>query len=232
LYDFGNFNEELSALFTALAWRESSYRPFIANEYGFYGLWQVGSRFESGGSNPVKLLYPTAINTKFWRLAYKNWQTEKVTESTYDSILKRTQTPSNKNGIDNYNSLAWIPKNQISLLRSKLSQFNYKTQIKGPLGNKAQSWIFSAWGEGFLTHGWIGGVSFLIAADVYKKATGYEVDRLKDWLRTNTPTNSPTREEDADRQKRSKLEVWMDLSLYTGEVMRNDRKTIYKDIYK
>lgn len=185
----------------------------------------------SGGSNTVKLVYPEAKDTTFWKLAYKNWFEEKINETTYNSVLERTQKINN-NGIANYNPLVWVPKNQIALLRSKLSQFNYKTQIKSALGTKANSWIFSAWGEGFLTHGWIGGVSFYIAADVYKRATGYDVERLKEWVRKYTPKDSPTKKEDPDKQKRSKLEVWMDLSLYTSTVIKSDRKTIYEDIYK
>jgi hypothetical protein len=231
LYDFGNFNEELSALFTALSWRESSHRPYTVNKSGFYGLWQVGSRKEAGGSNRVELPFPKEVNSKFWRLAYKDWAKDKINESNYDATLKRVQTADNTFGISYYNPLVWVPKNQIALLRSKLSQFNYKTQIKGPLGNKNNSWIFSAWGETFLTHGWIGGVSFWIAADVYKKATGYDVSRLQNWLFDNTPRDSRTRAKDSTRQNRSKLEVWTDLSLYTGDVMKNDRKELYLDIY-
>ena len=235
LYSIANLNAEIAAVFTALTYRETRNRPYSANKYGFFGLLQYGTRTKSGGDIEVDLLIPTKEKVKMWELAFKNWRTEeyektKVTQKNINSILEKIQDTPNV-GKEYYDERAWIPKNQMSILRGKLGQPNIKKQIDN-LGNKASRSVFAPWGEGFLTHGWIGGTSFYLAADIYKKATGLEATQLQDWLRRNVPKDSVVWEKDPNYGDRPKLEVWMDLTLYTKAIIASDKKSIYQDIYK
>lgn len=234
LYTIANLNAEIAAVFTALTYRETRNRPYSANKYGFFGLLQYGTRTASGGDIEVDLLIPTKEKVKMWELAFKNWRTElyeekRITEKNIESILKKIQNTPNV-GKEYYDERAWIPKNQMSILRGKLGQPNIKKQIDS-LGNKASRSVFAPWGELFLSHGWIGGTSFYLAADIYTKATGLEVSKLQDWLRANVPKDSVVWEKDPNYGDRPKLEVWMDLTLYTKAIIASDKKCIYQDIY-
>lgn len=236
LYNVANMVPEIAAIFTAIAYRETRWRPYSANKYGFFGLLQYGTRRgASGGDAQVDLLIPTTETIKMWELAFKNWQTEKyedkkITEKTINSVLEKIQNTPNA-GKEYYDERAWIPRNQMSCFRGKLGQRNNKKQLTN-FGNKASTALVYPWGEGFLTHGWIGGVSFYIAAEVYKKATGDDVTKLQEWIRKSVPKDSVVWEKDPDYDNKSKLEVWMDLSLYTKAIIASDKKCIYQDIYK
>lgn len=236
LYGTANMIPEIAAIFTAIAYRESRWRPSSANKQGFFGLLQFGTRRgESGGDVQVDLLIPTTEKIKMWELAFKNWKTEeyektKITEKNINSILQKVQNTPNV-GKEFYDERAWIPKNQMACFRGKIAQPNLKKQLN-TFGNKASTALVGPWGESFLTHGWIGGVSFYLAAEVYKKATGEDVTKLQEWIRKNVPKDSVVWAKDPDYEDKPKLEVWMDLTLYTKAIIASDKKCIYQDIYK
>jgi hypothetical protein len=236
LYTVGNMVPEIAAIFTAIAYRESRWRPYSANKYGFFGLLQFGSRRgESGGNVEVDLLIPTKETIKMWELAFKNWKTQeyentKITERNINSILEKIQNTPNV-GKEYYDERAWIPKNQMACFRGKIAQRNVKKQLTN-FGNKASTALVGPWGESFLTHGWIGGVSFYLAADVYTKATGQDASVLQAWIKKYVPKDSVVWEQDPNYDNKPKLEVWMDLNLYTRAIRASDKKCIYLDTYK
>lgn len=236
LYGTANMIPEIAAIFTAIAYRESRWGPYSANQQGFFGLLQFGSRRGgSGGDAQVDLLIPTKEKVKMWELAFKDWKTKeyenkKVTEKNINSILEKVQNTPNA-GKEFYDERAWIPKNQMACFRGKIAQPNLKKQLD-TFGNKASTALVGPWGESFLTHGWIGGVSFYLAAEVYKKATGEDVSKLQEWIRKHVPKDSVVWAKDPDYDDRPKLEVWMDLSLYTKTIIASDDKSIYKPLYK
>ena len=236
LYTVANMVPEIAAIFTAISHRESRWRPYSANKQGFFGLLQYGSRRgESGGDATVDLLIPTKERIKMWELAFKNWKTEeyeekKITEKNINSILSKIQNTPNA-GKEYYDERAWIPKNQMACFRGKIAQPNLKKQLTN-FGDKAATALVGPWGESFLTHGWIGGVSFYLAAEVYKKATGQDVSKLQEWIRKYVPKDSVVWAKDPAYDNKAKIEVWMDLTLYTKAVIASDEKCIYQDIYK
>lgn len=235
LYSVANMIPEIAAIFTAIAYRESRWRPYAANKYGFFGLLQFGTRRgQSGGDSQVDLLIPTKETIKFWELGFKNWKTEtynkqKITENNIDSILEQIQNTPNA-GKEYYDERAWIPKNQMACFRGKIAQRNIKNQLTS-FGSKASRALVGPWGESFLTHGWIGGVSFYIASEVYKKATGEDVSKLQEWIRNNVPKDSVVWNQDPDYNNKPKIEVWMDLTLYTKQIIASDKKCLYQDVY-
>jgi len=235
LSQYGNFSEEISAIFTALAYREANYRPYIANAHGFMGLWQVGTRIKNssgqaqGGSILADLSLPQSQkDIAMWKLAYANWETEEFTEATIDAKLKEVQAQSNNYGLEYYDQRVWIPINQVYLLRSKIAQKDVKKKIE-TWGLKTSSSLGGPWGDTYLPNGFIAGLSFKVAADVYQKATGKSTDDLKKWVLANIPQDSPTRKKDS-QYGIPKIEVWVDLSKYTSQVMATPKKALYKQL--
>jgi len=229
LNQYGNFNQEISAIFTALAYREANYRVYAANEDGFFGLWQMGSRQNSGGALTSNLTLPQSEqNIPTWKLSYKNWEQEGLTEKTIDAVLRVTQAANANYGLQNYDERVWIPINQISLLRSKINQKDTRKRIES-WGTKTLTSLGGPWGDNYLNNGFIAGLSFKIAADVYQKCTGKDPEILKKWVLDNIPQDSPTRQKDS-KYGITKIEVWTDLSKYTSYIMSTDKKGLYKQL--
>lgn len=235
LNQYGNFSEEISAIFTALAYREANYRPYIANTSGFIGLWQIGTRIKNldgdpqGGLVLADLSLPQSQKgIAMWKLAYANWETEQFTEATIDAKLREVQKQSNNYGLEYYDQRVWIPINQVYLLRSKIAQKDVKKKIE-TWGLKTSSSLGGPWGDTYLPNGFIAGLSFKVAADVYQKATGKSTDDLKKWVLANIPQDSPTRKKDS-QYGIPKIEVWVDLSKYTSQVMATPKKALYKQL--
>jgi hypothetical protein len=231
LTQYGNFSEEISAIFTAIAYREATCRPYVANEYGFFGLWQMGTRSNSGGKILSNLALPQSENNiPTWKLGYRNWESEGLTESNIDAKLKEVQLSSKNFGLELYDQRVWIPINQVYLLRSKIAQNDLSKQISS-WGLKTSTSLGGPWGDNYLIgekgNGFISGLSFKIAADVYKNATGKSEDVLAKWVLENIPQDSPTREKD-EKYNIPKLEVWVDLSKYNSIVMRLPKRALYK----
>lgn len=228
LNSYGNFSPEISAMFTAIAYRESAYKPTAVNQYGFFGLWQMGTRTNSGGLLSVQLTKPSSEKILFWRLAYKDWNKEELTERNIDSKLKEVQTVAPNYGFEYYDERIWIPINQVMALRAKISQTDLKKQVSD-WGSNVSTSLGSPWGDTYLPNGFIAGLSFKIAADVYVQATGKSSDVLKEWVLDSVPKDSRTRNKDT-KYGIPKLEVWVDLSKYTSSILSTYKKSPYKQL--
>lgn len=227
LSQYGNFSAEISALFTAIAWRESAFSPYVANQYGYFGLFQIGSRAGSDGKNTSNLILPTSEkNIAHWKLAYVNWEKEGFTEETIDKKLEEVQSSASNFGLQHYDPRVWIPRNQMALLRGKIAQKDLRKKIE-VWGKKTSTSLGGPWGDNYWKNGFIGGLSFQVAADVYTKGTGKSSDILKNWVLENIPLDSPTRKNDS-KYGITKLEVWVDLSKYTSAVLATQKKALYK----
>jgi hypothetical protein len=246
LNSYGNFSEEISAIFTAIAFRESVYKPFVANSSGYFGLWQIGSRLKDGSDKSFNLVYPTNEKTTLWKISYKNWKDEEIDElvkkskgkdpkeNLFDNFMREKQTDALNNGKQFYDERIWVPVNQVMALRGKISRTNMKEQIS-IWGDRDGNSLGAPWGDTFMTHGFIAGLSFYKAAEVYKKATGKDVSQLQNWVLENINRDSRTRKVDQNRSEpnkpKTKLEAWVDLTYYTKEVLAEEFQSIYPIIY-
>ena len=223
LKDYGNFSPQISAMLTAISFRESSWRPHALNKFGFYGLFQVGTRSPGDGSLlDVDLSAPQAETIKNWKLALSDLATKSLTDKQiYDTITERGKSDGLLELYASFDSRAWIPANQVRLLRSKINQKNYAKQISS-VGTKASlpnpNYLFNPWGELFLYNGWMSSVQFSIAKIVYIKA-GYDADELKDWVLKTTPKDSVAWYKFADEEHsdKTKVEAWVNEEVILGE---------------
>lgn len=221
LNTYGNFGEETAAIFTAIAYRESRYNPWSTNDSGFWGLWQLASRNNQGGLTVVELQLPDKHRTKFWKLAYKNWKEEGLTEATSDAFIRNIQKndPTNNAGRQFFDERAFIPINQVYALRAK---FGARTLSKrfDKLSNGSAS-LLIPWGDSFLYHGWLSKVRYRDARDAYTKATGKSEETLRAWVLENVPANSRSRNPDPITGKTT-LESWLDGKEYSIRYRKSD----------
>jgi len=225
----------MAAIFTAIAYRESRYRPTSANTSGYFGIWQWGSRTSDGsadGKKTVTLAYPNEERVKLWKLSYVNWEKEGFTEATIDAKLKVTQEkdPTGNAGKAQYDDRVWIPVNQARLLRTKLGRPDLTKSIID-FGDRAGVAPTFPWGENFLEHSWISGVPFAVASSVYIKMTGKTEDDLKEWIRKKVPQDSKVRNIDPENNI-SKLENWINDTIPVNSLSTtNSNYKLYKIIY-
>lgn len=211
---YGNFGEEVSAIFTGIARRESRYNPWSTNDSGFWGLWQFPSRNNAGGLNIVHIQVPAMEKIQFWKLAYKNWKQEGLTPETSDAFIRNLQKndPTKNAGRQYFDERAFIPINQVYALRGKFVAYDMSQKIdKIKRGNSS---LLIPWGETFLYHGWLSKVRYSDIKDVYTKATGKSENQLRDWILDNMPQNSRSRNPDPITGK-STLESWLDGKIYS-----------------
>jgi hypothetical protein len=139
----------------------------------------------------------------------------------YDTITERGKSDGLSELYASFDPRAWIPSNQVRLLRSKINQKNYAKQISS-VGTKASlpnpNYLFNPWGELFLYNGWMSSVQFSIAKIVYIKA-GYDADELKDWVLKTTPKDSVAWYKFADQEhsNKTKIEAWVNEEVILGE---------------
>ena len=211
LIQFGNFSPQVSAIFTAICQRESSYRPRAINQYGFYGLFQIGTSKPTDGSDlDVDLTLPSPYTTKNWKLALSDKANDSPTaDQIREEILRRGATTNQAELLARFDQNAFIPANQMRVLRAKIGRKNYQTTV--------DDYVFRAWGEGFLKDGFISGVKYSIAKDVYVKA-GNKADDLKSWVLNNVPRSDSTwyKFADADHSEKFKLEAWVNEEVILG----------------
>ena len=211
---YGNFGEEVAAIFTAIARRETRYTVWSTNKYGFWSLWQLGSRTKEGGTNVVALQVPSEEKIQFWKLAYSNWKQEGLTVENADAFIKNLQfnDPTGNAGRQYFDQRAFIPINQVYALRAKFGASTINKRFD-KLSNGSAS-LLDPWGERYLYHGWLSGVRFKDARDAFVKGTGKTEEYLKSWILQNMPTNSRSRNPDPITGK-STLESWMDGKEYS-----------------
>lgn len=211
LVEYGNFSPEVSAIFTAVCQRESSYRPRAINQYGFYGLLQIGTSKPTEGSDlDVDLILPSPYTIKNWKLALSDKANDSLTaDKIREEILRRGATTNQVELLAGFDQNAFIPANQMRVLRAKIGRKNYQTTV--------DDYVFRAWGEGFLKDGFISGVKYSIAKDVYVKA-GNKADDLKSWVLNNVPRSDSTwyKFADADHSEKFKLEAWVNEEVILG----------------
>lgn len=211
LRDYGNFSPEVSAIFTAICQRESSYRPRAINQYGFYGLFQIGTSKPTEGSDlDVDLILPLPYTTKNWKLALSDKANDSLTaDQIREEILRRGATANQAELLAGFDQNAFIPANQMKVLRAKIGRKNYQTTV--------DDYVFPAWGQGFLKDGFISGVKYSIAKYVYIEA-GNKADDLKSWVLNNVPRSDSTwyKFADADHSEKFKLEAWVNEEVILG----------------
>lgn len=209
---YGNFGEELSAIFTEMARRESRYNPWSTNDSGYMGLLQTGTRIKSGdtgGADVVEFIDEKGNKEKVrvWKMAYTPWKKNKLTQETADQWIINVQKNDPNAGRQFYDKRMFIPINQITLLRAKFSRPNLNDKIVYIGSNRGNSCL-APWGDGFLEHGWISGLKYENVRQIYTKATGKNADLLDKWILKYTNKDSDTRKIDPENNKQ-KLENWV-----------------------
>jgi hypothetical protein len=214
LNSYGNFGEEVAAVFTGIAHRESRFNPWATNDSGFWSMWQLGTRTKQGGTNVFEIQVPSQEKIEFWKLSYKNWKEENLTVDTIDNFVRPLQKndPSKNAGRGFFDERAFIPINQVWALRAKLGakglKFKFNKLTNGNLS------LLDAWGERFLYYGWVSKVPYSIVRNAYTKGTGKSESVLRAWLLQNIPQNSRIRNPDPTTGK-TILESWLDGKVYT-----------------
>jgi len=213
LTEVGYFSDEAAAIFVAISNRESLRRVYIVDQYGAVGLWQISSSLKDRGNIPVyiKLPQPEKIDI-FSKMAYVNWQKENLTnEQIFQKIIDQGKTQDK--GIGNFDTRLWNLTNQVWILRSKMGRGNVKSIVNDlPV---------YPWGdyEGYNApkYGWVSSTSgsfcrFADAYDVYNKMTGKTKENLKEYLMSESLSDSRTLQKDIWVAKNNKtiLENWID----------------------
>jgi len=213
LTQVGYFSDEAAAIFVAISNRESLRRVYIVDQYGAVGLWQISAGSKDGGNIPVyiKLPQPEKIDP-FSKMAYVNWQKENLTnEQIFQKIKDQGKTQDK--GIGNFDTRLWNLTNQVWLLRSKIDRGNIKSIVNDlpvfPWGDYG--------GYNAPKYGWVSSTSgsfcrFADAYDVYNKMTGKTKENLKEYLMSESLSNSRTLQKDIWVAKNNKtiLENWID----------------------
>lgn len=213
LNKYGNFGPEVSALFTALSERESKGNPWSTNDDGFFGLWQLGTDPNEGGRTNVRLMVPSEEVTTFWKLGCNVWREKNLTVETVDAFINPIRKADANAGRSYFDSRYSIPLNQIQCLRAKFGYNNKYTNAIAKIGTNKGNNILHPWGEGFLYFGWLSGVRYSIAKDVYIQMTGKTEQDFTAWLIANTPKDSRTLNPDPKTGK-TILQSWIEGKQY------------------
>jgi hypothetical protein len=172
LKEYGNFSSEMAAVFTAISFRESSWRPRVVNSDSFVGLFQIGTKESWSRDLIIDLQLPFESTVKMWQLALadKSESTNLSGDAIQALINSRSRSEGHAEFYAGSSDQLWIPVNQVRMLRSKLSQRNYTKEVTS--GNTSTKCVFFAWGEFFLKNSWMTSVDFQKAKTVYIKAGG------------------------------------------------------------
>lgn len=210
LNSYGNFGDELSAIFAEVARRESRCNPWSTNDDGFLGLWQLGTRVNSGGLTRPILTVPTTETVDMWKMAYTPWNYFKLTTETADNWIRNLQQndPSNNAGRAYFDSRAFIPLNQVAMLRAKFNRPDIENDKIEFIGNKNSQSVLYPWGDGFLEHGWISGLKYENIRTIYQQGTGKDPELIDAWILYFTNGDSKTRQIDPENNK-PKLQNWV-----------------------
>lgn len=220
LNTYGYFGPELSSLFTALSERESSGNPWSTNDDGFFGLWQLGTDPREGGLTNVKLKLPIEEVTTFWKLGCNVWKEQGLTAETVDAYINPIRKSDPNAGRSYFDTRYSIPLNQIECLRAKFGYRSNNTKPITKIGTNKGNNLLHPWGEGFLYFGWLSGVKYSIARDIYIAMTGKTAEDFSSWLLSNTPKDSRTLNPDPKTGK-SILQSWIDGKNYPVLYKRN-----------
>lgn len=213
LTEVGYFSEETAAIFVALANRESLRKIYIVDSIGAVGLWQISAGQSDGGNITahIKLPQPESINP-FSKMAYVNWQKENLTNDQIWQKIK-DQGKTQDKGIGNYDTRLWNLTNQVWILRSKIGRGAGKSIV-----NDLPVFAWGDYGGKYAPkYGWVSSTGgsfcrFADALEVYQKMTGKSQADLKDFLMSETPSDSRTLQKDVWIKNNGKtiLENWID----------------------
>lgn len=220
LNSYGNFGPEVSALFTAIAERESSGNPWSTNDDGFFGLWQLGTDPKEGGLTKVRLKVPSEEVVDFWKLGCNVWKEKGLTAETVDAFINPIRKADSNAGRSYFDSRYSIPLNQIQCLRAKFGLNNKDTKPITKIGTKKSNSILHPWGEGYLYFGWLSGVRYSTARDVYIAMTNKTEEQFSAWITENIPKDSRTLNPDPKTGK-SILQSWIEGKIYPKLYKRN-----------
>jgi hypothetical protein len=210
LNSYGNFGPQLSAIFAELAYRESRCNPWSTNDSGFVGLWQLGTRTNSGGLVKVTLTIPSTETVDMWTLAYLPWKFAGLTVDKADDIIRNIQKgdPTGNAGRAYWDPRAFIPLNQIAMLRAKFNRPDIANDRIEAIGRKSSQSVLYPWGDGFLEHGWLSGLNYERLRTIYQQGTGDKPENLDAWILFTVNGDSATREVDPENN-RPKLQNWV-----------------------
>lgn len=228
LKEYGNFSAEMAAVFTAISFRESSWRPRVVNSDSFVGLFQIGTKESWSRDLVIDLQLPFESTVKMWQLvlADKSESTNLSGDAIQALINSRSRSERSAEFYAGASDQLWIPVNQVRMLRSKLTQRNYTKEVTS--GNKSTQCVFFAWGEFFLRNSWMTSVDFQKAKNVYIKAGG-DVETLKAWILKTVPKDSTAwyNFEDAEHSDKTKIEAWVNEEVYLGEQYGNWKNGVF-----
>jgi hypothetical protein len=214
----GNFSPEMAAVFTAISFRESSWRPRVVNDDSFVGLFQIGTKESWSRDLKIDLVYPFSTIVKMWQLvlADKAELTNLSGEQIFNLINSRARSDSHAEFYAGASDQMWIPINQVRMLRAKLNQTNYEKEVVS--GSTRFSCVFFAWGENFLKNSWMTSVDFQKAKSVYIKYGG-DADDLKSWILQTVPKDSTAwyKFTDQEHSNKTKIEAWVNEEVKLGE---------------
>jgi hypothetical protein len=228
LKEYGNFSSEMAAVFTAISFRESSWRPRVVNSDSFVGLFQIGTKESWSRDLIIDLQLPFESTVKMWQLALAD--KSESTNLSGDEIQALINSRSRSDGSAEFYAGAsdqlWIPVNQVRMLRSKISQRNYAKEVTS--GNTRFTCVFFAWGESFLKNSWMTSVDFQKAKTVYIKAGG-DKETLKAWILKTVPKDSTAwyKFDDAEHSDKTKIEAWVNEEVYLGEQYGNWKNGVF-----
>ena len=220
LKEYGNFSAEMAAVFTAICFRESSYKPRVVNQFGFTGLFQIGTKEIWSTNLAIDLIKPNQTSVKVWQLVLSDLDPESKEVDSREKIEQIINSRAKSAGQAEFYAGAsdalWIPVNQVRWLRSKLSQRDYTKPVV--TGNTVAKCVFNAWGETFLKNSWMTSVSYEKAKNIYVKA-GYDENKLKEWVLANVPKDSTAwyKFDDAEHGDKTKIEAWVNEEVHLGE---------------
>jgi len=228
LKEYGNFSSEMAAVFTAISFRESSWRPRVVNNDSFVGLFQIGTKESWSRNLQIDIQLPFESTVKMWQLALADKsESTNLTPNTIEELINsRSRSEGHAEFYAGSSSQLWIPVNQVRMLRSKLNQRNYAKEVTS--GNTATECVFFAWGEFFLKNSWMTSVDFKKAKSVYIKAGG-DVEALRAWILKTVPKDSTAwyKFDDADHSDKTKIEAWVNEEVYLGEQYGNWKNGVF-----
>lgn len=228
LKEYGNFSSEMAAVFTAISFRESSWRPRVVNSDSFVGLFQIGTKESWSRDLVIDLQLPFESTVKMWQLALadKSESTNLSGDAIQALINSRSRSEGSAEFYAGSSDQLWIPVNQVRMLRSKISQRNYAKEVTS--GNTRFTCVFFAWGESFLKNSWMTSVDFQKAKTVYIKAGG-DKETLKAWILKTVPKDSTAwyKFDDAEHSDKTKIEAWVNEEVYLGEQYGNWKDGVF-----
>jgi hypothetical protein len=176
--DVLNMNDELSALFVSVTWRESRWKVYtVQKKYGAFGLFQLSTVPKDGGLGSCRLIAPSEEKTTFWRLALPEIPKDQRLgeDEIREKIYEKTTLEGTDNGATTFDRRCWNIVNQMALFRSKIGQNDFKKQI-------TDISVLDPWGDTYAGYGFLTHLKYSLAREVYEKMTGKSESDLQNWV--------------------------------------------------